>query len=106
MRSLSQLDLIVVAVYLLLIFVAGMVLTKRASNSVDDFFIGGRHMPWWLIGISMAATKFLHRYTGLADQLHTYRGHCGCLVFLGKRYFSFARCIPFCTPVAALRRDD
>ncbi len=58
MRSLSQLDLIIVAVYLLLIFAAGMVLTRRASSSVDDFFIGGRHMPWWLIGISMAATNF------------------------------------------------
>jgi SSS family transporter len=58
MRQLSQLDLIVVALYLLLIFAAGMLLTRRASSSVDDFFIGGRHMPWWLIGVSMAATNF------------------------------------------------
>jgi SSS family transporter len=58
MRTLSQLDLLVVAVYLLLIFTAGILLTRRASSSVDDFFIGGRHMPWWLIGVSMAATNF------------------------------------------------
>ncbi len=57
-RHLTQLDLIVVASYLLLIFAAGMLLTRRASKSVDEFFIGGRHMPWWLIGVSMAATNF------------------------------------------------
>jgi SSS family transporter len=58
LRHLSLLDLAVVAAYLLLIFSAGMLLTRRASRSVDDFFIGGRHMPWWLIGVSMAATNF------------------------------------------------
>ena len=57
-RQLSQLDLLVVVAYLLLIFIAGMWLTRRAGRSVDDFFVGGRHMPWWLIGISMAATNF------------------------------------------------
>jgi len=57
-RHLSQLDLLVVVSYLLLIFIAGMWLTRRAGRSVDDFFVGGRHMPWWLIGISMAATNF------------------------------------------------
>ncbi len=58
MRQLSQIDLLVVIAYLLLIFIAGIWLTRRAGRSVDDFFIGGRHMPWWLIGISMAATNF------------------------------------------------
>jgi Na+/proline symporter len=57
-RQLSQLDVLVVVGYLLLIFIAGLWLTKRAGRSVDDFFVGGRHMPWWLIGISMAATNF------------------------------------------------
>lgn len=57
-RQLSQLDIIVVAIYLLLIFIAGMWLTRRAGQSVDEFFVGGRHMPWWLIGVSMAATNF------------------------------------------------
>lgn len=58
MRHLSQLDIAVVATYLLLIFSAGMLLTRRAGRSVTDFFIGGRHLPWWLLGISMAATNF------------------------------------------------
>ncbi len=58
-RQLSQLDMIVVIAYLLLIFIAGLWLTRRADRSVDDFFIGGRHMPWWLIGISMAAVVLL-----------------------------------------------
>ncbi len=41
-RHLTQLDLIIVALYLLLIFTAGLLLTRRASSSVDEFFIGGR----------------------------------------------------------------
>ncbi len=58
MRQLATIDLIVIAAYLLAVFVAGLWLTRRAGESVDDFFIGGRHMPWWLLGISMAATNF------------------------------------------------
>lgn len=58
MRVLSQIDYIVIAVYLTTIFIFGLVMTRRAGRSVDDFFVGGRHMPWWLIGISMAATNF------------------------------------------------
>ncbi len=45
-------------VYLSAIFLAGIWFTKKASNSVEDFFLGGRSMPWWLIGVSMAATNF------------------------------------------------
>jgi SSS family transporter len=58
MRILSHLDYWVMGVYLLAVFVLGMVLTRRASRSVDDFFVGGRHLPWWLLGVSMAATNF------------------------------------------------
>jgi len=58
MRLLTDLDIAVVIGYLLIIFAAGMLLTRTANKSIDEFFVGGRHMPWWLIGISMAATNF------------------------------------------------
>jgi solute:Na+ symporter, SSS family len=58
MRELESLDYTVMAIYLAAIFFAGIWFTKKASNSMEDFFLGGRSLPWWLIGVSMAATNF------------------------------------------------
>jgi len=58
MSHLDNLDYSIILIYLVFIFVLGIYFTKRASSSVEDFFIGGRTMPWWLLGVSMAATNF------------------------------------------------
>jgi Na+/proline symporter len=58
MRTLAPLDYLVVAGYLIAVFAAGMALTGRAGRSVENFFVGGRSMSWWLLGVSMAATNF------------------------------------------------
>jgi Na+/proline symporter len=55
---LSALDLWVVAVYLAGSLALGIGLARRASGSLVDFFVGGRALPWWLAGTSMAATTF------------------------------------------------
>ena len=36
----------------------GAVLSKKSGRSTDDFMVAGRKMPWWLIGMSEAATQF------------------------------------------------
>ncbi len=36
----------------------GIWLARRASGGMVDFFVGGRTLPWWLAGTSMAATTF------------------------------------------------
>jgi len=38
--------------YVVVIVGIGFYLSRRASDSVEDYFIGGRKMPWWLLGIS------------------------------------------------------
>ena len=48
----------VVGTYLALTLAVGLWLSRRARGSVEDFFIGGRSLPWWLAGTSMAATAF------------------------------------------------
>jgi len=58
MSHLNLLDYTIIAAYLVVIFFLGMSFTNKASSSVEDFFIGGRSMPWWLLGVSMAATNF------------------------------------------------
>lgn len=36
----------------------GLIVARRAGKSTTDFFLGGRNMPWWLLGVSMVATTF------------------------------------------------
>lgn len=49
-------DYIVVVVFLLGITSFGMMFSKKASGSTDDYIVAGRKMPWWLAGTSMTAT--------------------------------------------------
>ncbi|MEZ4700897.1 MAG: sodium:solute symporter family protein [Rhodothermales bacterium] len=52
------LDWIVVAVYLAATLGIGIYLARRGSQSIEQFFVSGRSLPWWLAGTSMAATTF------------------------------------------------
>jgi solute:Na+ symporter, SSS family len=54
----TTIDWIIVLLYMLLTLGIGIYLAKRASGSMEDFFVGGRSFPWWLAGTSMAATTF------------------------------------------------
>jgi SSS family solute:Na+ symporter len=36
----------------------GIWVSKRAGSSSSEFFLSGRNMPWWLLGVSMVATTF------------------------------------------------
>ena len=58
MRSLNLLDFSILIVYLLCIFAIGLYFSRKASQSTDHFFVGNRGLPWWLLGISMAATNY------------------------------------------------
>lgn len=51
-------DWIIVAAYMAFTLGIGLYLARRASGSLVDFFVGGRNLPWWLAGTSMAATTF------------------------------------------------
>ena len=54
----ATLDWIVVAVFLGGVIVVGLYLSRRASGSMEDYFISGRNLPWWLAGTSILATSF------------------------------------------------
>lgn len=54
----TTLDWTIVGAYLLLSIALGLYLGRRGSRSMADFFVGGRAIPWWLAGTSMAATTF------------------------------------------------
>ena len=54
----SPLDFAIVGAYMLVTLGLGVYLARRASGGMVDFFVGGRTLPWWLAGTSMAATTF------------------------------------------------
>ena len=58
MRELHTIDWAIVVGYVLFALGVGVVFARRASESVEQFFVSGRSLPWWLAGTSMAATNF------------------------------------------------
>lgn len=56
--QLTSLDWSIIAAYLVLVTVAGLVLAKRASKDTTEYFLAGRRLPWWIAGTSMVATTF------------------------------------------------
>ena len=38
--------------------IVGIYSSKKASKDTNQFFLSGKKMPWWLLGISMVATTF------------------------------------------------
>jgi Na+/proline symporter len=56
--SLSTLDWAIILGSFLVSLIIGVVASRKAGKSSSDFFLSGRSMPWWLLGISMVATTF------------------------------------------------
>ena len=56
--DLHLIDYLIVCLYLAFALGMGFVLSKRASKGPEAYFLGGRSLPWWAIGISMVATSF------------------------------------------------
>jgi len=44
--------------FFILSLVIGVIVSKKSGKDVTEFFLSGRKMPWWLLGISMVATTF------------------------------------------------
>jgi solute:Na+ symporter, SSS family len=54
----AALDWIIVAAFLALVLGIGFWYSRRASKSVEDFFVGGRTIPWWLAGTAILTGSF------------------------------------------------
>jgi SSS family solute:Na+ symporter len=56
--TLSPIDWAIVAGYFILSTTIGLYFTKRGGESLDEYFLSGRQVPWWLAGAAMVATTF------------------------------------------------
>jgi solute:Na+ symporter, SSS family len=55
---LTWLDWLYIALYFAINAAIGLYYRSRAGKNVDEFFLSGRNVPWWLAGTSMVATTF------------------------------------------------
>lgn len=55
---LGTIDWIIIAAFFVFSLAVGLITSKKAGASASEFFLSGRTMPWWLLGISMVATTF------------------------------------------------
>jgi SSS family solute:Na+ symporter len=58
LRNLSSLDWAIIIAYNALSLIVGIVMTRRAHKSTEEYFLAGRVLPWWIAGTSMVATSF------------------------------------------------
>jgi len=56
--ALENIDWIIIIAFLFVLTVIGLITSKKGGKDSASFFLSGRNMPWWLLGISMVATTF------------------------------------------------
>jgi Na+/proline symporter len=58
MISLSNFDLTIIFSLFAIILMIGIYVGKTSGKNTNQYFLSGRNMPWWLLGLSMVATTF------------------------------------------------
>ena len=56
--ELNFIDYTLITVFFIAVLIIGIVVSKKAGKDTSEFFLSGRSMPWWLLGLSMVATTF------------------------------------------------
>ncbi|MBN3036732.1 MAG: Na+:solute symporter [Bacteroidales bacterium] len=74
---LNHLDWLIIGGFFVLSLVIGLVSARRSGRSMAEFFLSGRTMPWWLLGISMVATTFSCDTPNLVTDLVRQHGVAG-----------------------------
>ena len=56
--QIATLDWLIISLFFALTLGIGIYVSKSSGKSANEFFLSGRSMPWWLLGLSMVATTF------------------------------------------------
>ncbi len=56
--ELSTLDYSFIIVFFSIVLGIGIYVSKKSGKNSTEYFLSGRTMPWWLLGLSMVATTF------------------------------------------------
>ncbi len=55
---LTTADWLIIFAFFIIVLTIGWVASKTAGKNSSEFFLAGKSMPWWLLGVSMVATTF------------------------------------------------
>ncbi|HEX9828437.1 MAG TPA: sodium:solute symporter family protein, partial [Flavobacteriaceae bacterium] len=58
MVNLSAFDYTIIVIFFSITLFIGVWVSKKSGKDSGEFFLSGRTMPWWLLGLSMVATTF------------------------------------------------
>ena len=56
--ELATMDWLIIFLFFAVSLGIGIYVSKTSGKSANEFFLSGRSMPWWLLGLSMVATTF------------------------------------------------
>ena len=56
--KLHGIDIAIVLAYLLSVSLIGVLLSRRASKNLNSYLLGGKELPWYLLGLSNASGMF------------------------------------------------
>lgn len=96
LESLARVDYFVVAVYMVIMIVLGVIMA-RFNKDADDYFKGGNKLPFWLAGLSLFMSSFSSwTFTGGAGKTYesgisVFSMYWGAVLGLGFGYFVFAK---------------
>ena len=75
--NLTFLDYSIIIGFFIISLLIGIFSAKSAGKNSSEFFLSGRNMPWWLLGVSMVATTFAADTPGLVTELVRKNGVSG-----------------------------
>ena len=58
MPSLNFIDSSIIVIYLIITMGVGLIMTRKASQSLDNYYLGGRSLPWYMLGMAGMANWF------------------------------------------------
>lgn len=56
--SLQTIDWAIIIAFFAVSLFIGVAVARKSGKNAQEFFLSGRNMPWWLLGVSMVATTF------------------------------------------------
>ena len=56
--QLTGLDWGIIIAFFAITLLIGLLVARKSGKNSAEFFLSGRNMPWWLLGVSMVATTF------------------------------------------------
>ena len=56
--QITNIDWLIIFLFFAISLGIGIYVSKSSGKSANEYFLSGRSMPWWLLGLSMVATTF------------------------------------------------